>query len=204
MYITASYIMSVYRVDYLNGKFYIGKISHHDLKKRMREHRCVKGCGLATWYPDEDITTATIREIGRPTENETIAECEDRLIREVLGDANCLNKNRGHRTLEEKKQQKKESYVKYMAEHPEKKAEYDAVYNAKHAEEKKSRHQVYYANNTEAYLERQSEYYHTNRLAILAREKAKRDAMTPEEKQKKLDAMKAYREKKKAEKSLGN
>jgi hypothetical protein len=170
----------------------------------MREHRCVKGCGLATWYPDEDITTATIREIGRPTENETIAECEDRLIREVLGDANCLNKNRGHRTLEEKKQQKKESYVKYMAEHPEKKAEYDAVYNAKHAEEKKSRHQVYYANNTEAYLERQSEYYHTNRLAILAREKAKRDAMTPEEKQKKLDAMKAYREKKKAEKSLGN
>jgi len=117
--------MSVYRVDYLNGKFYIGKVSHHNLKKRMREHRCVKGCGLAVWFPDEDITTATIREIGRPTENETIAECEDRLIREVLGDANCLNKNRGHRTLDEVKQQKKESYVKYMAEHPEKKAEYD-------------------------------------------------------------------------------
>jgi len=195
--------MSVYRVDFLNGKFYIGKISHHDLKKRMREHRCVKGCGLATWYPDEDISTATIREIGRPAENETIAECEDRLIREVLGDANCLNKNRGHRTLDEVKQQKKESYVKFMAAHPEKKAEYDAKWRENHAEEKKSRHQVYYANNTASYLERQTEYYHANRLAILAREKAKRDAQTPEEKQKKLDAMKVYREKKKAEKSLG-
>jgi len=195
--------MSVYRVDYLNGKFYIGKVSHHNLKKRMREHRCVKGCGLAVWFPDEDITTATIREIGRPTENETIAECEDRLIREVLGDANCLNKNRGHRTLDEVKQQKKESYVKYMAEHPEKKAEYDAVYRQRHLEERRASDKSYYEQNREKVLDKQTEYYHTNKLAILAREKAKRDAMTPEAKQKKLDAMKVYREKKKAEKSLG-
>ena len=194
--------MSVYRVDFLNGKFYVGKISHHDLKKRMREHRCVKGCGLATWYPDEDITTATIREIGRPTENETIAECEDRLIREVLGDENCLNKNRGHRTLDEVKQQKKESHLKYMAEHPEKKAEYDASYRQRHLEERREHDKSYYEQNREKVLDKQTEYYHTNKLAILAREKAKRDAQTPEEKQKKLDAMKAYREKKKAEKSL--
>lgn len=192
--------MSVYRVDYLNGKFYIGKISHHDLKKRMREHRCVKGCGLATWHPEEDITTATIREIGRPAENETIAECEDRLIREVLGDANCLNKNRGHRTLDEVKQQKKESYVKYMEEHPEKKAEYDASYRQRHLDEMRKKDKTYYEQNKEKVLDKQTEYYHTNKLAILAREKAKRDAMTPEEKQKKLDAMKEYRDKKKAEK----
>ena len=144
--------MSVYRVDYLNGKFYIGKISHYDLKKRMREHRCLKGCGLAVWHPEEDLTTATIREIGRPAENETIAECEDRLIREVLGDANCLNKNRGHRTLEEKKQQKKESYISYMAEHPEKKAEYDAVYRAK---------------NIERIRQQQKEHYHKKKMEKL-------------------------------------
>ena len=192
--------MSVYRVDYLNGKFYVGKISHHDLKKRMREHRCVKGCGLANWYPDEDITTATIREIGRPDLNETIAECEDRLIREVLGDANCLNKNRGHRTLDEVKQQKKESYVKYMAEHPEKKADYNNSYRQRHLEERREGDKLYYEQNKEKVLEKQTEYYHTNKLEILAREKAKRDAMTPEEKQKKLDAMKEYRDKKKAEK----
>lgn len=192
--------MSVYRVDYLNGKFYIGKIGHHDLKKRMREHRCVKGCGLATWYPDEDITTTTIREIGRPAENETIAECEDRLIREVLGDANCLNKNRGHRTLDEVKQQKKESYISYMEEHPEKKAEYDASYRQRHLDEMRKKDKTYYEQNREKVLDRQTEYYHTHKLEIAARDKAKRDAMTPEEKQKKLDAMKEYRDKKKAEK----
>lgn len=195
--------MSVYRVDLLNGKFYIGKSSHIDLKKRMREHRCLKGNGLASWFKDEDFSTATIREIGRATEEEPLYILEDRLIREVLDDVNCLNKNRGYRTSDEVKRQKKELYDKWMAEHPEKKAEYDAVYREKHAEEKKQRDKEYYEQNKESYLERQTEYYHTNRLAILAREKAKRDAMTPEEKQKKLDAMKAYREKKKAEKSLG-
>ena len=134
--------MPIYRVDYLSGEFYIGKCG--DLKKRMRDHRCVKGCGLAVWFPDKDITTATIREIGRENENETISEIEDRLIREHLEDPLCLNKNRGKRTPEEKKQQKKESYVKYMAEHPEKKAEYDAVYRAKNLERIKQQQREYY------------------------------------------------------------
>lgn len=193
--------MSVYRVDYLNGKFYVGKITHTDLKKRMREHRCVKGCGLATWYPEEDLTTATIREIGRPTPEEPLHLLEDRLIREVLGDANCLNKNRGHRTLDEVKQQKKESRIKFMAENPEKKAEYDASYRQRHLDELREKDKTYYEQNKEKVLDKQTEYYHKNKLTIAARDKAKRDAMTPEQKQKKLDAMKEYRDKKKAEKN---
>lgn len=134
--------MPIYRVDYLSGEFYIGKCG--DLKKRMRDHRCVKGSGLAVWFPDKDITTATIREIGRENENETITEIEDRIIRQHLGDPLCLNKNRGQRTPEEKKQQKKESYVKWIAEHPEKKAEYDAVYRAKNYERMRQQQKEYY------------------------------------------------------------
>lgn len=163
MYISATYIMPIYRVDYLSGEFYIGKCG--DLKKRMRDHRCVKGSGLAVWFPDKDITTATIREIGRENENETITEIEDRLIREHLGDPLCLNKNRGKRTPEEKKQQKKESYVKWIAEHPEKKAEYDAKWRENHAEHKKEHDKQYYEENKEMILARQKEKYRLKKEA---------------------------------------
>jgi hypothetical protein len=151
MYISATYIMPIYRVDYLSGEFYIGKCG--DLKKRMRDHRCRTGSGLAAWFADKDIMTATIREIGRESETETISEIEDRLIREHLEDPLCLNKNRGQRTPAEKKQQKKESYISYMAEHPEKKAEYDAVYRAK---------------NIERIKQQQKEYYHKKKAEKLA------------------------------------
>jgi hypothetical protein len=204
-YISVIFIMPVYRVDLLNGKFYIGKIEGIDFKKRLREHqfRGASGSGLAVWYPEEDISTATIRVLGVETIGEPLDMLEDRLIREYIGDANCLNKNRGHRTLDEVKQQKKESYVKYMAEHPEKKVEYNASYRQRHLEERRIADAEHYEQNKEKILQRQTDYYNENKAKILAREKAKRDAMTTEEKQKKLDAMKVYREKKKAEKSLG-
>lgn len=198
-------IMPVYRVDLLNGKFYIGKIEGIDFKKRLREHqfRGASGSGLAVWFPEEDISTATIRVLAVETIGETLPMLEDRLIREYIVDANCLNKNRGHRTPEEKKEQKKESYVKYMAEHPEKKVEYNASYRQRHLEERRIADAAHYEQNKEKILQRQTEYYNANKEKIAARDKAKRDAQTPEEKQKKLDAMKIYREKKKAEKSLG-
>jgi len=194
--------MPVYRVDLLNGKFYIGKIEGIDFKKRLRQHqfRGASGSGLAVRYPEEDISTATIRVIGIETIGEPLNLLEDRLIREFIGDANRLNKNRGYLTPEEKKQQKKESYVKYMAEHPEKKVEYNASYRQRHLEERRIADAEHYEQNKEKILQRQTDYYNANKADILAREKAKRDAMTPEEKQKKLDAMKEYRDKKKAEK----
>ena len=71
-----------------------------------------------------------------------------------------------------------------MEEHPEKKAEYDASYRQRHLEELRKKDRSYYEQNKEKVLDKQTEYYHANKLAIAARDKAKRDAMTPEEKQK--------------------
>jgi hypothetical protein len=194
--------MPVYRVDLLNGKFYIGRCGG-EIKRRLMEHRCPKGSGMAKWFPDEDISTATIREIGRETETETQAEVEDRFIQMYLDDAMCLNRNRGYISTAERTQKAREINKKYMAEHPEKKAEYDASYRQRHLEERRATDATHYQRNKEKIIQRQMERYAEKKEAILAREKAKRDAMTPEEKQKKLDAMKVYREKKKAEKSLG-
>jgi hypothetical protein len=177
--------MSVYRVDLLNGKFYIGKTMNVDLKKRMRDHRCKKGSGLAVWFPDEDFTTAKISVFGLPTPDEPLCMLEDRLIREHLDDPMNLNKNRGYRTSDEVKKQKKESYKKFMAEHPEKKAEYDAVYREKHAEEKKQRDKEYYEQHRQDVIQKQRDYYHANKEKVLASQKA------------------GYAKKKEAEKSLG-
>lgn len=156
-----------------------------DLKKRMRDHRCKKGSGLAVWFPDEDFTTAKISVFGVPTADEPLYILEDRLIREHLDDPMNLNKNRGYRTSEEVKRQKKESYKKWIAEHPEKKAEYDAVYRAKHAEEKQQQDKEYYEQHRQDIIQKRKVYYAENKEKILASQKA------------------GYEKKKEAEKSLG-
>ena len=145
---------SVYRLAIPTGEFYIGKTTLR-LKDRLWKHKGRgNNGGIASKYKDKDFSEATIELVEEWKEgcDETFSQMEDRHIRLHLENPLCLNNNRGLRTAEEIKEQKKESYVKYMAEHPEKKAEYAKKYNETHKEEKKARDKEYYQRNKERIL----------------------------------------------------
>jgi hypothetical protein len=182
--------MPVYRVDFANGEFYIGKCV--DMRKRMISHRCPTGGGLKTWYPEKDVENAKHTIIEYETETETLLEIENRHIRLHLGDMLCLNRARPIRTEEERKEYEAQKQMRWQKENPDKLVDYNKRYNEKYAEEHgESRWKQYY-NDEEKKAE------------VLRKQKERYANMTPEQKAHKLALGKIAKAKKKeAGKSLG-
>jgi hypothetical protein len=177
--------MPVYRVDFANGEFYIGKCV--DMRQRLFQHKCPTGGGLKFWFPHLDINTAKMTAIDYETETETLLEVENRHIRLHLENELCLNKRRSIRTEEEAKKAR----ANWHKEHPDMVAEYTKKYNEKYeAEHGESRWKQYY--DTE---EKKAEQQRKQRERYAS--------MTPEQKAHKLELGKIAKAKKKeADKSL--
>lgn len=80
----------VYRIDFANGCYYIGKSNRPDLRFSQHKSKSARGCHTVA-LNDQDWSSATWRVLVECDTDDEALEVESQIIEEHMGDPNCLN-----------------------------------------------------------------------------------------------------------------